>query len=613
MGRRKLTAGLAAVYVAGVVLGFCSPARAQQEREHELEPVVVTATRIPSGLSAASRSVVVLDRDDIDRAPVHSVPDLLGAICGLDLRRRGPFGIQAEASIRGSSHEQTLVLVDGIKVTDPQTGHHNLDLPLTLHDVERVEVLKGHGSRLYGPNAVGGVINIITTTERREATLSAAGGEYGYADGSLSISYPFGTSRHHLSLSKARSDGYREDTDFDTSTVFYRTGLAMESREISFTFGQTKKEFGADSFYSNLFPNEWEETKTRFVSSQGMVANDFISVSSKLFWRRHEDDFLLDRSRPAWFRNQHSTDAYGLELQSTIAETGWGSFAFGGELLHDSIESTNLGDHSRNSGGLFLEYSLQTERLGLVPGLNIHRYANWGWRIWPGIDVSYRLAEDIRLYGSVGRSFRIPSYTELYYTSPANKGNPELHIEKAWSYEAGLSFRFRPGLRGTVSVFARRGRDLIDWVRPESTDPWEAENISSVDTYGLEAGLTISPQVRRFLSQMHVSYAFLDSDKEIGTLQSKYVLDYLRHQLILGVMHEFPWQIQGNWTLHWKDRTNEESYVFMDVKIRKSYRWVEFFLQATNLLNTGYSEVGGVPMPGRWITAGVRLDLISGR
>ena len=591
-----------------LTLGFCSLAYAQQKVGHEIEEIVVTASRIPTDFSHLTRNVTVIDRDDIQGAPVHSIQDLLEYVIGVDLRRRGIHGVQSDVSVRGGTFEQTLILIDGIKVSDPQTGHHNLNLPLTLDDVEKVEILKGHGSRLYGPNAFSGAINIITRKDKERAShLKASIGEYGLSEGTISLSYPFDISNHRLSLSKMKSTGYRKDTtDFDISNILYSSIISADSGELSTSIGHTDKEFGADSFYSKDYPNEWEHIKTTFLKIESSLKWSRITLSPKLYWRRHNDNFVLDRARPEWFRNRHETDVYGAEIQTDFASR-FGFSSFGGELSNEGIESDNLDNHSRSKGGVFFEQQLSHSRGTVVFGSYAYYYSDWGWKVWPGVDLGFRIKEGMRLLGSIGRSFRVPTYTELYYSSPANKGNPNLTPEEAWTYEAGINWRKSP-LRGSLSIFRREGQNLIDWVKMKDIDPWEARNIAVVNTNGMEIELRFDPAKT---IQIQLGYAFLDSDKETKGFDSKYLLDHLRHQFLMGIKHPLVLRLHQSWKLRYEERLGDKGFFLLDTKIFGRYGKVELFLKGTNLLNASYTEVGDVQMPERWLTAGLELNLLQ--
>ncbi|MDW7759412.1 MAG: TonB-dependent receptor plug domain-containing protein [Acidobacteriota bacterium] len=338
----RLRAMRRALALLWLLSGFPPPGAGQESEIHE--EIVVTAARTPSVFSEAARSVIVIDRAVIETAPVRSVPELLEYALGVDVRQRGPFGVQADLSLRGGTFEQTLVLVDGVKIGDPQTGHHSAILPLTLDDVERVEILKGSGSRLFGPNAFGGAVNIITRKDREtRSRVGAAFGQNGFIGGDVSLAVPLGASGHGLSFSRKRSDGYRENTDFDITTLSYRASLPAAGGEISVFGGHTDKAFGANGFYSDRFPMQWERTRTTFLQSSGEFGRSGLTVVPKVYARWNADEFVLDRNNPAWYRNTHTTHTGGMEIQVSF-DSKLGRTAIGGEIGKEGIAVSTLRD-----------------------------------------------------------------------------------------------------------------------------------------------------------------------------------------------------------------------------------------------------------------------------
>ncbi|MFH1005889.1 MAG: TonB-dependent receptor [Candidatus Latescibacterota bacterium] len=600
-------------FLSILACGLCSVASAQEVPIYKLDPIIVTASRIPSTFSQRLRSVLVITREEIENAHVQSVQDLLEYASGVDVRQRGPHGIQADVGIRGGTFEQTLILIDGIKLSDPQTGHHNLDIPLRVVDVERIEILKGHGARLYGPNAFGGVINFITRRGERTSTgVDAVAGDHGLYGAGLSVSHAFDHFRHFLSVSTRRSAGYRHNTDFETYNGYYRLTADVGSSAIDISAGLVDKEFGANGFYSNLFPEQWEHTTTGFLHAGANLGNSRISFSPRVYWRSHEDDFLLDREDPQFYRNQHSKEGYGFECQSLL-HSEWGTSAFGGEVAADRIESSNLGNHARTRGGVSLEHRFNpAKRVSVTLGANAYGYSDWGWNIWPGMDLGFQATETWSVRSSFGRSFRVPTYTDLYYTSPTNRGNPDLKPEEAWTYEAGLKWQ-EEKVGADFGVFRREGSDLIDWVRADPDSSWEAFNISRVNTNGVEISFWLNSVNLKVvpIERVKMGYTFLDSDKGLSGLESKYVLDHLRHQLILDIDHRLVLDWRQNWKLRFEERLGGERYLVCDVQIDRRIYKGSVFLKVTNLFGTDYTEVGGVSMPGRWAAAGFTVNLTS--
>ena len=413
----------------------------QEKNSYRLDEVVVTASRIPLNYSELTRSVVVIDTNEIKQAPVSSLQDLLKYISGIELKRRGVDGVQGDVSIRGGSFEETLVMIDGVKVSDPQSAHHNLNIPISLNDVERIEILKGQGSHIFGPDAFSGVINIITKKENRKLiSLESTGGQNGYYDGGVSLSYPLGILSNHISASRQKSDGYIHDSDFKISNFAYNSSLKLSIGALNLFFGYNDKKFGANTFYSDIFPNQWEHTTTKFLNFSGELGSDIIRFSPKIYWRRNDDDYLLDYTNPSFYENIHKSNTYGAELQTSII-TSAGTIALGGEYVEDKLTSTNLGDHARYKKGVFTEYNFSpVQNLTVVVGGFEYNYSEIGWKLWPGIDLAYRLSEKLRLHGSIGKAFRIPTYTELYYKSPTILGNPDLRPEETLNYETGINY-----------------------------------------------------------------------------------------------------------------------------------------------------------------------------
>jgi iron complex outermembrane receptor protein len=596
-----------------LILAHQRPLMAQEEDIpcHTLDPIVVTGSLIPEHLSRVGQSVSVISREDIKVFPADNIADLLETVSGVDIRQRGTHGVQADVAIRGSSFEQTLVLIDGVPVSDSQTGHHNLNLPVNLEDIERIEVLKGPGARMYGQNAMAGLINIIT----RDVEHGAIGGYGTYGDydydnfvghGALKT----GDMAHRVSVSRRSSSGYIQHTDFDINTLFYKGIIHSGGHKYQVGLGYTDKDFGAYRFYSDTFPNQRERTETLLAYSSANFEMADVELMPRIFWRRHDDDFKIEIGSD-WYRNEHRTDAYGVQLHSRI-KSEWGTTVVGGEIASEDLQSSHLGDHDRQRSGVFLEHKIcPVERLTLGLGTSAMHYSDWGWEYWPGAESNVELTDISNWFASVGRSFRVPSYTEWYYDTPANQGNPDLKPEQAWTYETGLRCR-KKGLGANLSLFLRDAENVIDWSRVSEQDPWKTRNVAESTTQGFELGLDFYPAAfseTKFLSAVHVAYTYLDSDWDAGDLESKYVLDHLRHQLHASIMLDWLDNLNQTVLARYEKRMAGESYIVVDTRLTYQWRKCEVFLEATNLFDEAYVESGFVPMPGRWIIVGAKLNM----
>ncbi|ACF13446.1 TonB-dependent receptor [Chloroherpeton thalassium ATCC 35110] len=584
-------------------------------RVFQAKDLVVTASRSPMTAESAARSISIISSEEIKAAPVHNLQDMLLYVEGVHLQRRGPLGTQADVSVRGGTFEQTLILIDGNKVSDPQTGHHNLNLPVSLDDVERIEVLRGAASRLFGPNAFGGVINIITRkASLPELRTELAGGQHGYLSGAASLALPLENYLQQLSLTRQVSDGYRHNTDFEQTSVSYKSSLSLSQNALNFFGGYVDKAFGANQYYSEFYPDQWEQTQTGYLSLDGqfLLSEQAQTVMTpKIYWRHNEDEFLLERFDPS-YRNFHKTDVYGGELQLGFS-TGLGKTNIGLEAGREVIASTNLGNHARARGGIFLEEQLALgNSLTLVPGVAMYFYSDWNPQILPAIDAAYQLTETARIYGSIGKSFRIPTYTDLYYSDPISLSNPDLQPEEAWTYETGVAWQ-SPVWGASLGTFYRDGKNMIDWARATDDDKWQSRNVADVGTFGIEFSSSLN--VKSLFNQSPISaakfsYAFLNSGKSMGEMQSRYVFNYLKHQVIVGFTHQWFAGIEQNWSVRYEERKAQDGYALVDTKLSwrtSAENWrMEIYLEATNLFDKTYYEVEPVPMPGRWIVIGLR-------
>lgn len=589
------------------------PALAFSEEPHRLGTIVVTPSRIASDQKAQGRSIRVMDYADLFGYGQEAIADAIGSTGGIDMRRRGPEGVQADVNIRGATFEQNTVLVDGVKINDPQTGHFDMDLPVTAADVDRVEVLKGPASSLYGPNAFGGVINIITKKpEGKEIAVDGAGGSYDYYRTSFAATYPISIFQNRFSIEENRSGGYMPETEFNILSLSESARAKTGFGDYDFFFGYTKKDFGADSFYSNLYSNEEEHTDTRFLKLDGTIDSGPMKVMPKLFLRRHWDKFQLDRNRPGWQTNYSTNYDYGGQLDCSM-ESQFLDAAYGLELSRDTIDSTNLQTHSRTKEGYYLEVSPKViDGLNTNGGIRGDYFSEFGWQWSPSVNASYRINDALSARALAGRAYRIPTYTDLFYNDAANLGNSSLRPESSWTYESGLDYRVR-GINISGTYFLRNSYDIIDWTRTKATLPWSASNIGHVETNGFELSLNIMPkEIDKKLPAklLFLEYTALDSFAKHSYL-SKYALDYLKQHIAAGAR----WDVLGfenSWVLNYKKRIGDSGFVVVDTKItkniiRKDALALEAFLEITNIFDVSYSEQSDIPMPGRWIKSGARL------
>ena len=591
---------------------FCSLLNAQTEFEHNLDSVIVTANRTPSNFSEIGRSINIISSKEIESLPTTNIQDLLEFTSGIDVKQRGPEGVQADVAIRGGSFEQTLILVDGIKLTDPQTGHHNMNLPISFSQVDRIEILKGQGSQTYGANAFGGVVNIITKKNAaNNLNLDLSGGENNYYNLGINGSLKLGNTNHHLSLNKTKSDGYRYNTEFDNYNLSMNNSFNLSNSVINTLIGYTNRNFGANSYYTTRFPDQAEKTKTLLAAISADIELENFRISPKLSWRKNEDEFVLRKFDPAFYKNNHETNVYGGEMQATTNLLG-GSTSFGIEFSLDQIISNNLGEHKRSTKGFFVEQKMSpANKLNINVSGYAYNYSQIDWRFWPGIDIAYSLSSNSKIYANYGQAFRIPSYTELFYKDPITLGNAELKPEESNNYEIGASVNF--GLVTLNSaLFRKEGTNLIDYVLDNTDDLWKAKNFTEINTNGFEFGIRVDlgKITSQVISFVNIDYTYLDSDKTNLNESSRYVLEHLEHDLTIKLFNSLPFGVNQSWTLSYEDRITLGDHFTVDTKLSKSFKQFSLFVKASNLLNKSYEEIPGVPLPGRWIIGGIKFNIL---
>nr|WKN34235.1 TonB-dependent receptor [Tunicatimonas sp. TK19036] len=593
---------------------------AQQDstRTIQLADVVISENRMQTPFSESARSIHLITRETIETTPAQSVNELLSYVPGVDIRQRGPAGVQADLRIRGGTFEQVLVLINGVKVSDPQTGHHLLNLPLDRNNIERIEVLKGPGARVYGQNAFAGAINIVTKVpEKKLVNAGAYGGAFNTFGGHAGIALPGKVYGQYISASHDRSDGYRSNSDYQTTNLFYQSYTKLKGGTINLLGGHTLRDFGATGFYVPE-SEEYEEARTSLVSVDYDTKIQQWSLRPRLYWRRNHDDYIYIRSNPSAFMNVHTTHVGGAEVNAT-RHNAWGLTGLGVEFRHERIDSDNfsggtqssaLGKRQRSIFGFFAEHRFYFfDRLDVTPGLYANWYSDYGWNFFPGLDASYDISNEWKAFANMGRSFRIPTYTDLYYAGPNNIGNDQLQPEKAWTYEGGLKY-FGQHIWGQVNYFYRDGSQLIDWVRSNADQPWQPQNFYNVATQGVETEISGQFAKESWVKTASISYTYLTAD--LGNtegVESRYALDHLNHQFIASLSHRIWDNIYHSVRLRYLNRMTQADYWVLDNRLYYQAPNWSAFVEATNLTDTKYTEAGYVPMPGRWLRLGFNVTL----
>ena len=620
---------------------------AQEDTLH-LEAVTVTTAEPQVQLPAANRSLFLLGDTLLRQLPVASLQEALLTVPGVDIRQRGSQGVQADLSVRGGTFDQVLVLVDGIPVSDPQSGHHDLNVPVPFSAISGVEVLKGGAARMLGPDAFTGAVNLITRLpERSFFSTDLSYGQYGYYDAGLSGGVHAGRFSGLADLRHSASAGYRDNTDFAVTQMFLRGRYGNDRTSLDVLGGGLDKGFGANGFYSPAFPDQYERYRSGLGAMRFSTGRK-IRYRQSVYWRRGRDEFRLFRNRdeaPAWYKqhNYHRTDVAGTEAKLLIPER-WGRSTLAAAYRRESILSTLLGETSgdsvavpgtdgvwynhrkkRDVFSLSANQRLVIRRFSFSAGFLLNRTGDYDWKLYGGADAGYRVTERWHLFASVDQSLRYPTFTELYYSSPVNVGDLALLPEKALTAEAGV--RYEGSIfSASAALWFRKGRELIDWVRTADTLPWQAMNHAEINSVGAEIRGALDVARWRndphyWLRTVRFSYAYTAADKEKCACLSKYVLDYLHHQATLAIQHALPGPGTASWQFIVRDRAGEyqeypsgtivpyDPYFLTNLRISYHVSVVDLFLDLSNMFNTSYVDIGNLPAPGIWVRGGVKMKL----
>ncbi len=591
-------------YFPLLLLGLCLSTKAQQNQDSiatkQLQEVVVRSTRIDLPVSENARSLQIITKETIQRAGVTTVADLLQQVAGIDIRRRGIAGMQADLYIRGGSFDQTLLLIDGIKLDDAQTGHHTLNFALPLEVIERIEIIKGPAARIFGQNAFTGAVNMVTkSTLDTTGIVNTAVGSFEQ----VNVEATLGTTKENSNLlahySYKSAEGYRYNTDFENHTVFLKGQFNKQAFPIDFIASFSERKFGANGFYAlPSYEDQYEETQASLVAFSSRINKGNWLLKPRIYWRRGQDEYLLVRDNPALYRNLHMTHKLGFAVDASNTHK-WGQTGVGIDVASISIASTNLGDRSRFMTTLFAEHRFRsrTNQLDITPGIALTNYTDFGSQLFPGIDIGFTLKEALRLYVNFGYTYRIPTFTDLYYSDRTTIGNENLKPEKALTEELGLRWK-HTNWQLSTSAFLRQAENIIDYIRPSEDERFEATNIREVNTYGVEIEAKTAFKLGDQPQQLQLGYVYLKDDvKAIDVNSSRYTINSLRHHFTFNYRSNITKNLSGSIAFKHAQRPLQDSYQVLDLFLQWQLDKFRLSVAANNILNEVYSESNLVPMP----------------
>lgn len=629
-----------------------------------MDTLNIAATSIPTSIATTGRNVTVISAKEIQQLPVASIDGVLRYIPGVEVQMRNGFGAQGDISMRGSTFTQVLILVDGMRLNDPLTGHFNSNIPIPLSEIDRIEVLRGPAASMYGPDAVGGVIHILTktfATSRDNKNKTAANLDVDYGQNNLvagNIGFHLQKDKLKIGMSGMmnRTDGqsipaqsFINGTDttqlesfnnyFDNRTATLSFSVPMGNQwQLSLRSAFDYRDFSARYFYtSSVFDKSTETTSNMWLQTQARRVDDNNSTDINFAYKFNTDEFIFSPDFSS--TNNHITQFYNFQVNHLHQINEDLDIKIGIQTDYRTIESNDRGNHEDIHLGIYgIGVYRPKKGLQLVASLRGDYDQNYNFEIVPQVNMSYRANKKINLRAAIGRSIRAADYTERYVsnnlenlTPGRSLGNPNLNAESSWSEEIGVDFYPIPELRFTATGFFRQSSNLIDYVSTieddiennsnlvDSASYFYATNIASVMTAGLETELWYT---RNISTQSNVSlgvgYTFLNTTNENDVI-SVYLSNHARHLFTANLLYSYEnisFAINGLYKARngrQAPAINSELATNYTVwNLRFGYQIAEQIgvnLFVHNLLNEQYADILGAKMPNRWIMGGIRWQL----
>lgn len=581
------------------------------QQVQSLDSVTIESTRIDLPFKENSRTISIITAEVIEDSPATNLAELLQQEAGIDIRRQGIYGMQADLYIRGGSFDQTLLLIDGIKVEDPQTGHHTLNIALPLEVIKRIEIIKGPAARIFGQNAFTGAINIVTKTNgdlKNNVGFQLGSYNQQHATATLGKSLDKASVMGHASINS--SEGYRYNTDFQNQNYFLKSSFNTKTTPIDVIATFSERKFGGNQFYAIDAKEQYEETQSSLVGISTIIKRGDLKISPQLYWKRNQDMYLYIRNNPSVYRNLHISNKVGIQINSSYSSS-FGVTGFGIDVAKVKMNSNRLGNRERWMGNFFLEhrFSLLDNKLDVTPGVAVNYFSEFDFNAFPGIDLGYRINDSFRVYANAGYTYRVPTYNDLYYVGRQDIGNENLVPERAISEEVGLKY-FGNKLTASVAFFNRDSDNLIDYTKENEDDKWQSNNLKRLNSNGIEAQLSSPFKLGQYTQSLSLGYTYLNED--LGTVKSnfsKYIINSLNQHLTANIKTQFSKNFSQSVVYKFADRANGENYSVVDVQLKLMINTLELTLTGNNIFNASYIETGIVPMPKGNVLVGLRAFL----
>lgn len=614
----------------------------------DLDPVTVTASLTPEKISKTGRNLLIIKGERFYSLPVNSVDELLRYLSGVEVQARGPMGSQSDFVLRGGTFQQVLVILDGVRLNDPNSGHFTSYIPIAPAEIDRIEILKGASSAIYGSEAVGGVINIITKTfasqqgiKKSNAVAQITGGEYGLLNANAGGFISNGKTSVGLGVLTNNADGQQQRGTkgfFHNNTASVSVNHFFNERwQLALRTSYDDRKFAAQNFYSSKIQDTAQEQVKTIWNQLGITYNskkDIVRLN--IGYKRLKDHYSFNS---AMSPNENLSNLFQALITNEWRLQPKTTMISGVHFINKKISSNDRGNHNGNQSAAFAILNQQIgENFALSPAARIEWNEKNGWEFVPQVALSYR-TKIFQFRGSAGKTVRDADFTERYNNynkslipSGQRVGNPNLQEEHSFSYEAGVDFFIAKNLKLANTFFQRHHTNLIDYVstpyiempRKSNLSPTGAydlaKNISKVTTTGAEMDIQYTKNLSN-KQQLWATIGFVWlSSKSSDATPSLYISSHAKYLTNFNVEYRNQWfafSVNGLY----KDRQPQLSSANI-AKVSKDYfvlnakaegfiikNKLSVFAEADNVFDKNYADLLGSQMPGRWLMGGIKISL----
>jgi vitamin B12 transporter len=618
-----------------------------QDNERVLDPVTITSSLVSKPVSQTGRNIITIKGEEFSNLPVNSLDELLRYLPGVEVQMRGPMGSQSDIVLRGGTFQQVLVIVDGVRVNDPNTGHFSSYIPIAPAEIDHIEILKGASSAIYGSEAVGGVIHVITKTfaarqqqpKKYQAQVDVMGGEYELTNANIGGFYQ----KNRTAVSGGwLSNNTKGQLQRGTRGFVYANTASVsvshylnEKWQFAVRAAYDNRRFSAQNFYTT-FASDTASEKVSSLWSQARLSYTGRNhrIKTDISWKEVKDEFLFNKPSVP---NENKS----MLMQATVSDEWKISertvLVNGIQVINKTIRSNDRGNHELLQAAGFFVLNQSIGDFTLNPALRIDWNERSGAELVPQVNISWR-RKDLQLRGSAGKTIRDADFTERFnnynkaLVTSGRIGNPDLEAERSFSYEAGADYFFARNFRIAGTFFQRLHKRLIDYVPTPYANMPRKENLSPAGTYALAKNITkvtttggeVDIQFQKNFRGRESLYAGVGAvwlrSRSSDTIPSFYVSSHATflNNFFVEYTHKI-FFISVNGVYKARDAQSAQAikaelssdYLLLNARIGPVLcnGRVKSFIQINNLFNIKYSDLLGSAMPGRWFIIGINCSL----